>query len=146
MPPLYSVQQAMELALLVLLIGREGRGETYEAMLAIGWSVRNRVTQPRYWGHDWITVISHPEAYSSMVPPMSDNDPNLRVYPDLKSSKWALVVEAAEAAYTGVGPDPTNGATHYYDRSLDDRPPAFATDPHSVHTCDIGDLHFFKAN
>lgn len=146
MPSSYSSVHAIEFGTLVTLVGREARGETYEAMLGVAWSVRNRVTRPRYWGHDWMTVMSHPDAYSSMSPPAKDNDPNLRVWFDETNAKWALVLEAAEAAYWGVGPDPTNGATHYFDRSLDDNPPAFATDPNSEHVCDIGALHFYRAS
>lgn len=142
----YNSYQAIEFGVLVTLVGREGRGQTYDAMLGIAWSVRNRVTNPRYWGHDWLSVMSHADAYSSMVPPRTDNDPNLRVYPDMANGKWALVLEACENAYWGVGPDPVHGATHYFDRSLDDSPPAFATDAHSTHVCDIDDLHFYKAS
>ena len=90
----YSSYQAIEFGTLVTLVGREGRGQTYDAMLGIAWSVRNRVSSPRYWGHDWMSVMSHPEAYSSMVPPRTDNDPNLRVYYDPANAKWALVLEA----------------------------------------------------
>lgn len=146
MPPIYTAQQAIELGLLFLLIGRESRNQIYAAMLGVGWSVRNRVASPRYWGHDWIAVMSHPEAYSSMVPPNGQNDPNLRVYPDMTNAKWLLALEAAEAAYEGVGPDPVHGATHYYDSSLDNDPPAWAKDPSSQHIIDIGALRFFKAN
>jgi len=146
MPNAYTENQAVEFSLLVLVVGREARGEAYDAMLGVAWSIRNRVTRPRWWGHDWISVICKPDQYTSMVPPPKDNDPNLRVYPDLTNAKWSLVIQAAEAAYWGVGADPTGGASHYYDRSLDDHPPFWATDGSSVHTCDIGGLHFFKAN
>jgi N-acetylmuramoyl-L-alanine amidase len=145
-PDFYTANQAIEFGLLVTLVGREARGEIYDAMLGVAWSVRNRVTQPRYWGHDWLSVMAHPEAYSSIYPPTKDNDPNLRVYPDMTNAKWALVLEACENAYWGIGPDPTNGATHYYDRSMDDDPPTWATDPQSEHVRDIGDLHFFKSH
>jgi hypothetical protein len=146
MPYSYNTAQAIEFGLLVTLVGREGRGQVFDAMLGIAWSVRNRVSSPRYWGHDWLSVIAHPDAYSSMCPPIRDNDPNLRVYPDPANAKWGLVIEASEAAYWGAGPDGARGATHYYDRSLDDQPPLWATDQHSEHICDIGDLHFYKAN
>ena len=72
----YSTQQAIEFGMLVLLVGREARGEQYDGMLGVAYSVRNRVENPKYWGHDWISVMTHPLAYSSMVPPNADNDPN----------------------------------------------------------------------
>lgn len=141
----YNSYQAIDFGTLVTLVGREGRGQVYDAMLGIAWSVRNRVVQPKYWGHDWMSVMAHPLAYSSMVPPGQDNDPNLRVYYDPANAKWALVLEACENAYWGVGPDPVHGATHYYDRSMDDSPPGWATAAGSAHITDIGDLHFYKS-
>jgi hypothetical protein len=145
-PDFYTVNQAQEVSLLTLLIWREARGENYDTMLRVGWSVRNRVTNPRYWGHDWYSVIAHPEAYSSIVPPRLDNDPNLRSYPDPADVKYDLVVQAAENAYWGVRPDPVNGATHYFDRSLDDDPPSWTKAPTSVHVMDSGALHFWKVD
>lgn len=146
MPNTYTSDQAIEFALLTLVIGRESRGETFAAMLGVAWSIRNRVEQPRWWGHDWISVITKPYQYSSIAPPAKDNDPNLRVYPDLDAPAWRLVLEAAEAAYWAGTPDPVHGATHYYDRSLDDNPPSWATDGSSEHICDLGDLHFYRAH
>ena len=142
----FNTQQAIEFGMLVLLVGREARGEQYDGMLGVAYSVRNRVENPRYWGHDWISVMSHPLAYSSMVPPNADNDPNLRVYPDMSNGRWILVMEAAEAAYFDIAGDNVHGATHYYDSSLDNDPPMWAKDPSSQHIIDIGHLRFFKAN
>lgn len=139
----YKTNQAIEFVLLLTVIKREARGQTYDAMVGVGWSIKNRVVNPRWWGHDWFSVITKPDQYSSMVPPPKDNDPNLRVY---ASADDALCIEAAEAVYWETAPDPTNGATHYYDRSLDDNPPSWATDGSSEHTCDIDDLHFYKAH
>ena len=142
----YSTQQAIEFGMLVLCVGREARGEQYEGMLGVAYSIRNRVENPKYWGHDWISVMAHPLAYSSMVPPNADNDPNLRVYPDPSTGRWILVIEAAEAAYLDLPGDNVHGATHYYDSSMDNNPPMWATDPASQHIIDIGNLRFFKAN
>ena len=146
MPNEYNVNQALELALLVTVIGREARGESYDAMLAVGWSIRNRVMNPHWWGHDWFSVITKPEQYTSMVPPLKDKDPNLTVYPDITNPKWSLCVEAAEDVYWGINHDPTNGADHYYDRSMDDDPPYWTKDGSSEHVCDVGDLHFWKSH
>lgn len=141
----YTANQAIEFALLVTVIGREARGEPYEAKLGVAWSIRNRVTEPRWWGHDWISVIEKKAQYSSMTPP-SGKDPNLIVYPDLSNDAWRECVEAAEGAYWKQEADVTGGATHYFDRSLDEHPPSWATDGTSQHVCDIGGLHFYKAH
>lgn len=129
--------------MLVLVMGREARGEDYETILRVGWSIRNRVMNPKYWGHDWLSVISHPLAYSSMVPPTRDNDPNLRVYPEPEDAKWNLVIQAAENTYAGAGPDPSAGANSYYDRSMDDDPPEWTRAATSQHIMDSGSLHFW---
>jgi cell wall hydrolase len=131
--------------MLVICVGREARGESYEAMLGVAYSIRNRVERPRWWGHDWMSVMSKPEQYTSMVPPNSRNDPNLRVYPDPSNSKWQLVIEAAEAAYWDIPGDNTHGADSYFDRSMDNDPPSWATDGSKDHVCDIGDLHFYRS-
>jgi N-acetylmuramoyl-L-alanine amidase len=139
----YNSDQALEISLLVLVVGREARGEIFAAKLGVAWSIRNRVERPRWWGHDWLTVIEKRAQYSSMEPP-SGKDPNLIVYPDLANQAWRECIEAAEAAYWESQPDPTSGATHYYDRSIDDHPPQWATDSSSEHVRDIGNLHFYK--
>lgn len=144
--PTYTTDQAIEFALLVMVVGREARGESdFNAKLGVAWSIRNRVTNPRWWGHDWVSVIEKYAQYSSMTPP-GGRDPNLMVYPSLDTDSWRQCIEAAEGAYWASRPDPTNGATHYYDRSLDDNPPTWATDASSEHVCDIGDFHFYRAH
>ena len=142
--PDYSTDQAIEFGILVICVGREGRGEDYDSMLGIAWSIRSRVEHPSWWGHDWLSVMSQKEQYSSMVPPNADNDPNLRVYPVLSNSQWRLVAEAAEAAYWESTPDNTGGSTHYYDSSLDLDQPSWTKSPTSVHVKDIGRLRFWR--
>jgi hypothetical protein len=39
--------------------------------------------------------------------------------------------------------DTTRGATRYYDKSLDPRPPKWATDGSDIHTADFGNLRFW---
>ena len=133
----YNISQAIDVALLATVIKREARGETYNAMLGVGWSIRNRVESPRWWGHDWFSVITKPEQYTSIEPPTAQNDPNLRVYVDSDSNLDTLVIQAAEAVYWTSEADPTNGATHYYDRSMDDNPPSWTRDGSSEHVCEL---------
>jgi N-acetylmuramoyl-L-alanine amidase len=137
----YTPNQAIEFGLLVTLIGRESRGQTYNAKLGVAWSVRNRVIRPAWWGTGWMSVLTKKAQYTSMEPP-SGKDPNLTVYPDLVSPAWQECIQVAEVAYWGDGTDPTMGADHYFDKSLDDNPPNWATA--LVHTCDIDALRFFR--
>jgi hypothetical protein len=137
----YTANQSIEFGLLVLDVGREARNQTYNAKLGVAWSVRNRVVRPGWWGRDWLTVIEKKAQYSSMAPP-SGQDPNLVVYPDLASPAWQECLQAAQHAYWAEGSDPTAGADHYYDKSMDDAPPNWATA--LVHVCNIDALRFFR--
>jgi spore germination cell wall hydrolase CwlJ-like protein len=137
----YTTSQAIEFGLLVTLIGRESRGQTYNAKLGVAWSVRNRVMRPAWWGKDWISVIEKKAQYTSIAPP-GGKDPNLTIYPDLVSPAWQDAILAAETAYWGISTDPTAGADHYFDKSLDSDPPNWATA--LIHTCDIDALRFYR--
>jgi N-acetylmuramoyl-L-alanine amidase len=140
---LYNGRQAIDIAMLTLVIGREAGNQPKEAMLGMGWSVRNRVTHPGWWGRDWESVIEAKWQYSSIVG--LQTDPNLRKYPNLNFAPWEDALAVAETVYAGEGVDPTGGAVDYYDKSLDANPPAWATDGSLVHACDLGSFHFFKS-
>ena len=107
MSHVYTVSQAIEFGLFVTLIGRESRGQSYNAKLGTAWSVRNRVIRPAWWGKDWLSVIEKKSQYTSMEPP-NGKDANLTVYPDLVSPAWQECIQAAEVAYWGDGADPTS--------------------------------------
>ena len=51
-------------------------------------------------------------------------------------------MQAVFDVMAGNVPDPTGGATFYYDRSLDHHPPKWAAI--YVHTADSGRFHFYK--
>ena len=131
-------QQSYEFALLVIAIYREARGEVLEAKRGVGWSIRNRVLKPSWWGIGWDGVILHPFQYSSF----NRDDPNATKIPYLSDPSMADCLTAAEDAYNGTGLDPTLGATSYFDRSLDANPPSWAAE--MTHTVDLGGLHFYK--
>lgn len=135
--------QVVEFGMLVLVVGREGRGDGAETMNAIAWSIRNRVDKhTEQFGYGWFEVITKQWQYSSVNG--MENDPNLRVYADLTQQAWQEAAVAAHAAYAGDGSDPTGGAVSYFDKSLDSYPPMWARSTQFEHTVDIGRLHFFK--
>lgn len=136
----YDRQQAIEMGMLTLLIGREALNQSYAAMLGVGWSVRNRVLRPRYWGTDWLSVIAHKFAYQSMTCP---GDVNLVKYPALDQKAWQTVAQAAEFAYIGTAQDPVSGATHYHSEMAE--PPTWAKAPDTIFIIQIDSLKFFKA-
>jgi len=133
------------LYLLALVIWREARGTSFDAMKAVAFSVRNRVLHPSWWGKDWHSVITAHLQYSSF----NAGDPNAVKYPQAEDPQWKAAVDVANTVYNGGAtaaacPDPTNGSTHYYDRSLDENPPSWAKSPEMTHVSDIGPFHFYR--
>ena len=135
-------EQAYEFTLLALCVWREARGETTDAKSGVAWTIRNRVLHPSWWGVDWVSVILKPFQFSSF----NRIDVNSTKWPAPSDTAWHACMEAAEEAYSGSTADPTSGATHYFDKSLDSEPPGWATDDSMTHVCDLGNFHFYKAS
>ena len=128
-----------DVALLALVIWREARGESPDGQLAVGCSIRNRVNQPGWWGHDYHSVILKPWQYSSF----NRNDPNSEKWPVDGSQSETSCLSAASAVIVGNTPDLTDGATHYYDSSIG-FPKAWGKEEDWQNTLNIGHLHFWK--
>lgn len=140
---MYTGRQSLELAMLVLVLGREAGNQADDAIIGVGCSIRNRVhAQLKRWGQDWESVIERAWQYSSMVGPKAD--PNLQKYPNMNFAPWPKCLSIAELVYAGEVADNTGGAHSYFDRSLDANPPVWSTDGEFVHTVDLGAFHFFK--
>jgi N-acetylmuramoyl-L-alanine amidase len=141
----YTRSQAYEVALLALVIWREAQNQGYDGMLGVGWSIRNRVLKPgkTWWGDDWEEVILKRWQYTSM----EKSDPNATKMPGDpgKDIAFANALQAAELAYCGIGADPTDGATHYYNPKAV-AAPAWVTHPATVYKGAIGDHLFYIAN
>ena len=136
---MFTVEEAWELSLLALCIWREAQGEITEAKRAVAWAIRNRVKNGVVWdGVDYPSVILKPKQFSCFNP----GDPNAVKFPASNDTSWQASLMAAEAAYRGLGDDPTGGATHYFDKSMDAAPPAWAAK--MTHLCDIGNFNFYK--
>ncbi len=132
-----SDEQIYELFLLSLCCWREARGENLEAKRGQLWSVRNRVNRPSWWGKDWISVILKPYQYSSF----NKDDPNATKWPSPLDSSWIACQKIAREVYDGQGPDPTAGATHYHDTSIE--PPNWAGEMQK--TVQLGAFIFYRA-
>ena len=131
--------EAYLFGLLPLVVWREAKNQSYEAMIAVAWSIMNRVTRNDWEGHDCPSVILKHYQYSSF----NWNDPNSQQFPkDYSDSAWTKCLSAAHRVFYKIYPDPTNGAVNYYDKSLDSNPPKWAKD--MIHTVDIGAFHFYK--
>lgn len=131
-------EDAYKVILLALCVWREARGEIVAAKYAVAFSIRNRVLHPSWWGDSWESVILKPFQYSSF----NAKDPNAVKFPVPADTSWQASVAAALAAFNSTCPDPTEGSTHYFDRSLDASPPEWTVE--MIHVIDIGNLRFFR--
>ena len=126
--------------LLALACWREARGETPQVQLAMCCSVRNRVTHPGWWGHDWKSVILAPWQYSSFNP----SDPNSTKYPETNDPIFQQCLKAAQYAMTLKLADVSFGADSYFDKSLDSDPPKWTKQPSAKETLVVGRLRFWQ--
>ena len=135
-------QDAYSFILFAICIWREARGELYDTKVAQAWSVRNRVKNPRWWGHSWVGCILMPEQYSCF----NHNDPNAAKWPTETDPAWQDCLQIASRVFPDppLVPDPTYGATSYFDMSMDTDPPKWSYDGSNVKTVDLGRFHFYK--
>lgn len=133
-------QDAYPFALASLCCWREARGEPIEAKIGQAWCIRNRVDNPSWWGKDWVSVILKPYQFSAF----NAGDPNATKFPQIIDASWQACLQAVEMVWNKSVPDPTNGATHYFDKSLDSNHPAWAKDGSMIQTVAIGGLRFWK--
>ncbi|SRR6266513_1401654 len=124
--------------LLALCCWREARGEPLEGKLAQCWSVKNRVQKPGWWGRDWHSVILKPFQYSAF----NANDPNATKWP-VEGPDWEQCQHVAETVMNEEIPDPTDGATHYFDTSIS-FPKSWGNEAEWVNTLNVGRLRFWK--
>jgi len=139
-----TAREAYQFGLLPLVLWREARNQPYDAMLAVAWVVKNRVASPKWWGSDFPSVILKHYKGIYQFTSFDDRDPNAAEFPHGPEPEWDQCLAAAAAAFTGNAPDPTQGATHYFDKSLDANPPAWAKSGTMIHTADVGDFHFYR--
>lgn len=135
--------QMSDLDLLSLCLWREGRGEFKRAPLAlrgIAHTIKNRVEDPGWWGHDWKSVILKPWQFSSF----NANDVNSAKWPEDIDPSWSVCKDIASQVYSdGTDTDITNGATHYHDRSIG-WPSAWGEQDDWLNTINIDAILFYK--
>jgi hypothetical protein len=110
-----------------------------QAKRLVAWSIRNRVQHPSWWGVDWASVITKKWQYSSMTAP---GDPNLIRWPLQTDTSWQAAMQVADEVFEASSADPSQGSTHYFDKSLDDKPPNWVEQMTFVMDC--GNFHFYK--
>ena len=131
-----DTHQALDFTLTALCVYREARGEPLEGKRAVAFVIRNRTLQPGWWGHDWASIILHPYQFSAF----NWNNQNVHVWPAKSETAWQECLQVSEEAWTPDFPDPTGGATHYFDDSI--KPPLWSKN--MTQTLRIGRLTFFR--
>lgn len=140
-------QREREVEVLARTLWGEARGEGSVGLVAVGWTIRNRVEmdlhndgKPDWWGEGYEGVCKAPWQFSCW----NKGDAN---YPYLSGAKpipAGQFMQCREAALTvleGRTADPTGGATHYYSTSMAQAP---AWSAKARRTCKIGRHIFFK--
>lgn len=122
--------------ILSLCVWREARGEGFLGKRGVAHVIRNRASEPSWWGHDIRTVILKPYQFSSF----NANDPNADKWPEDADPSWADCQEAATWVLAGTDNDITSGAQFYYDISIPE--PEWAAD--YTLTLVAGRLRFYK--
>jgi spore germination cell wall hydrolase CwlJ-like protein len=125
--------------LTAICIWREARGESREAMVAVAWTIRNRAEHPKWWGTEYVSVVTRKWQFSSMSAP---GDVQLIKYPQITDPVFPVCLEVASTVMDDQEPDPAGGSTSYYDDSI--APPPWATPERFA--CKIGRLNFYRVD
>lgn len=122
---------AKDVDVLARTLWGEARGEGFNGMVAVGWTIRNRVEmdlnkdgKDDWWGEGYAGVCQKAWQFSCW----NKGDPNsayLRGEKAIPADQFALAKKAAETVVEGLIPDPTGKATHYFSTSMK-TPPAWA--------------------
>lgn len=101
-----------ELKTLTLTMLGEARGEGKEGMIAVGWTILNRVAHPSWRGRNIIDVCLKPYQFSCW----NQDDPNRKYLLGIDEYDQAFKDARSIAAQLMANdiPDPTHGATYYY--------------------------------
>lgn len=127
-----------EAGLLAIVVWREARGEGYQGMLAVAFSIMNRVQRPSWWGRSIAEVVGKKWQYSAMAAP---GDPQLVRWPKGPGDEnFRFALQVVEDVLNGTAANPAPGADSYYDISIP--PPKWADDLKFVKQ--IGRLRFYN--
>lgn len=140
-------QRDRDIDVLARTLWGEARGEGRGGLIAVAWTIRNRVEmdlhndgKPDWWGEGYQGVCLAPWQFSCWNK-TDANYPYLVGQKLIPAAQFMQCREAAVAVIEGREADPTGGATHYYSTSMP-KPPAWAAK--ARRTCKIGRHIFFK--
>lgn len=142
------MESPKELDIVVRTLWGEARGESTKGKQAVAWVIRNRVEidlkgdgKPDWWGEGYTKVCLKPWQFSCW----NKDDANYKYLSGAKKIpevQYNVCKEIVIDVADGVVPDPTGGATHYYN------PKAVKYEPKWVEgstlTAVIGNHKFYK--
>ena len=142
-PTFFSLNHLQAMALTAWL---EARGQGTIGMIAVLWTIKNRVSKPRWWGTNPTQVCYHDKQFSCFNG--SNSEYHLAVSTAASFESARVHDKALDLAYNlashvmdGEYPDPTHGATNYINPRHCD--PSWAKDNHMALTAVIGDHQFY---
>lgn len=112
-----NTADAVDLIFMALTIWREARGESSLTKIAVGYSILNRVRNPKWWGTTVQDVVTKAWQYSSLTDP---HDPQLTKWPKSTDTPWldSLAAAACVLSASPMTPNPAPGADSYFDLSI----------------------------
>lgn len=125
----------------------EARGESKKGKIGVGWVIRNRADNPRWWGNSYHTAILKEQRGIFQFNALNPNDANYRsvIDPFQTSSQsdknaWYECYEIAGQILSGNVDDPTKGADHFFSIDI---PTPFWADKEKF-TVQIGKHKFYR--
>lgn len=130
-----------EQMILARAIFGEARSLSEKGKTAVGWSIKNRVDDPR-WGDTYQKVILEPKQYSAF----NEGDPNLPfvknpLTDETQINSWYECYEVAGKVMSGKISDPTDRANHYFSDNVD--PPYWTKTANAEFKIKIGNTLFY---
>jgi len=136
-------REMSDLQLLELAMYREARGEPTEGKRGVGHVIFNRSLTTSWWNYHRAGILANVILFPYQFSSFDAGDPNANVWPQDDDTAFQECCSIANSILHGVDPDITNGATYYFDRSIN-WPTAWGAQSDYEETLDVGRLRFFR--
>ncbi|MDP4010599.1 MAG: cell wall hydrolase [Candidatus Roizmanbacteria bacterium] len=142
-----------DVIILARLIFGEARNQSDEAMTGVAWVIKNRLRANRqYFGKSYHEIILKNDGkyyqFSSFNPNEKDNFPllidPLKTKNTIIQKAWFNSYEVALRVISGIGNDPTGGATFFHSSDLSREKFVTESVPGAIYIKPIGDFLFYR--